>query len=30
MLVEQAAVSFNIWHHLNPITKNIEEDLKSL
>ena len=28
MLVEQAAASFNIWHHLNPTTESIQADLK--
>jgi shikimate dehydrogenase len=30
MLIEQAAVSFNIWHKLNPTTIKIEKLLKNL
>ena len=30
MLVEQAAVSFNIWHQLAPATEDIEASLKNL
>ena len=30
MLIEQAAASFNIWHQLSPVTKNIEIALKKL
>ncbi|MDA9210538.1 shikimate dehydrogenase [Methylophilaceae bacterium] len=30
MLIEQAATSFNIWHQLQPSTKNIEVALKDL
>jgi shikimate dehydrogenase len=30
MLIEQAAVSFNIWHQLNPTTKKIGQYLKDL
>jgi len=30
MLIEQAAVSFDIWHQLAPATENIEAALKNL
>ncbi len=30
MLVEQAAASFNIWHHLHPTTKRVHESLINL